>query len=272
MPEESLQSLDDRLTLLNRLERKYLRGGAEGGGTLSERLLAALARRRERLDALENRDAALAALDRDIADAEAAARKNGAAVTAARTAAGRRFAKAVAKELRDLGFLKAEFSVAVDEGEMSEHGLDRVVYMFGPNPGEPIRPLAAIASSGEIARAMLAVKAVMSSRPGASARPTLVFDEIDANIGGETGRAVGEKLRRAAERGQVIAITHLPQSAAYGDRHFAVAKKVSAGRTRTEIKEVKGEARVAELARMMGGEGPTDAVRRHAQELAGISG
>ena len=119
---------------------------------------------------------------------------------------------------------------------------------------------------------MLAVKAVMSSRPGASARPTLVFDEIDANIGGETGRAVGEKLRRAAERGQVIAITHLPQSAAYGDRHFAVAKKVSAGRTRTEIKEVKGEARVAELARMMGGEGPTDAVRRHAQELAGISG
>ena len=273
LPEESLQSLDDRLTLLNRLERKYLRGGAEGGGTLSERLLAALARRRERLDALENRDAALAALDRDIADAEAAmSRKNGAAVTAARTAAGRRFAKAVAKELRDLGFLKAEFSVAVDEGEMSEHGLDRVVYMFGPNPGEPIRPLAAIASSGEIARAMLAVKAVMSSRPGASARPTLVFDEIDANIGGETGRAVGEKLRRAAERGQVIAITHLPQSAAYGDRHFAVAKKVSAGRTRTEIKEVKGEARVAELARMMGGEGPTDAVRRHAQELAGISG
>ena len=241
-------------------------------GTLSERLLAALARRRERLDALENRDAALAALDRDIAAAEAAARKEGAAVTAARTAAGRRFAKAVAKELRDLGFLKAEFSVAVDEGEMSEHGLDRVVYMFGPNPGEPIRPLAAIASSGEIARAMLAVKAVMSSRPGASARPTLVFDEIDANIGGETGRAVGEKLRRAAERGQVIAITHLPQSAAYGDRHFAVAKKVSAGRTRTEIKEVKGEARVAELARMMGGEGPTDAVRRHAQELAGISG
>ena len=272
LPEESLQTLDDRLTLLNRLERKYLRGGAEGGGTLSERLLAALARRRERLDALENRDEALAALDRDIAAAEAAARKEGAAVTAARTAAGRRFAKAVAKELRDLGFLKAEFSVAVDEGEMSEHGLDRVVYMFGPNPGEPIRPLAAIASSGEIARAMLAVKAVMSSRPGASARPTLVFDEIDANIGGETGRAVGEKLRRAAERGQVIAITHLPQSAAYGDRHFAVAKKVSAGRTRTEIKEVKGEARVAELARMMGGEGPTDAVRRHAQELAGISG
>ena len=272
LPEEGLEALDSRLTLLNRLERKYLRGANGEGATRSERLLAMLEQKRARLEDLENRDATLAALERDIAAAEAEARKEGEKVSAARNAAGRRFAKAVSKELRDLGFLKAEFSVAVERVELSEHGIDRVVYMFGPNPGEPVRPLADIASSGEIARAMLAVKAVMSSRPGASARPTLVFDEIDANIGGETGRAVGEKLRRAAERGQVIAITHLPQSAAFGDRHFAVTKKVSAGRTRTEIREVKGEARVAELARMMGGEGPTDAVRRHAQELAGISG
>ena len=174
-------------------------------------------------------------------------------------------------ELKDLGFLKADFSVAIESGEMGESGLDRVVYMFGPNPGEPARPLADIASSGEIARVMLAIKTVQSTRAAGDARPVLVFDEIDANIGGETGSAVGEKLRRVAAHGQVIAITHLPQSAAWGERHFAVAKKVSAGRTRTEINEVKGEARVDELARMMGGEGPTDAVRRHAQELAEIS-
>ena len=271
LPEEGLEALDSRLTLLNRLERKYLRGANNGVATRSERLLAALEQKRTRLEELENRDATLAALERDIAAAEADARKEGEKVSAARAAAGRRFAKAVVAELKDLGFLKADFSVAVEPGEMGESGLDRVVYMFGPNPGEPARPLADIASSGEIARVMLAIKTVQSSRAAGDARPVLVFDEIDANIGGETGSAVGEKLRRVAAHGQVIAITHLPQSAAWGDRHFAVAKKVSAGRTRTEINEVKGEARVDELARMMGGEGPTDAVRRHAQELAQIS-
>ena len=271
LPEEGLEALDSRLTLLNRLERKYLRGANNGVATRSERLLAALEQKRTRLEELENRDATLAALERDIAAAEADARKEGEKVSAARAAAGRRFAKAVVAELKDLGFLKADFSVAVEPGEMGESGLDRVVYMFGPNPGEPARPLADIASSGEIARVMRAIKTVQSSRAAGDARPVLVFDEIDANIGGETGSAVGEKLRRVAAHGQVIAITHLPQSAAWGDRHFAVAKKVSAGRTRTEINEVKGGARVDELARMMGGEGPTDAVRRHAQELAQIS-
>jgi DNA repair protein RecN (Recombination protein N) len=120
---------------------------------------------------------------------------------------------------------------------------------------------------------MLAIKTVLSSRKGKAERAskTLVFDEIDANIGGEIGRTVGEKLSRLARGRQIIAITHLPQSAAYGESHFTVSKSVSDGRTRTEIKEVKGKARVAELARMMGGEGPTDAVKRHAQELAELS-
>ena len=143
--------------------------------------------------------------------------------------------------------------------------MDRVVYMFEPNPGEAARPLAAIASSGEIARVMLALKACTSQTSQTS--QTLVFDEIDANIGGEVGKIVGEKMRAVARRHQVIAITHLPQSAVYGDRHLVVSKAVSGGRTRTRISEVEGEDRVSEVARMLGGEKLTTVVRKHAEEL-----
>ena len=135
--------------------------------------------------------------------------------------------------------------------------------MFGPNPGEPSRQLAAIASSGEAARVMLALKRVLSSHDSTD---VLVFDEIDANIGGEVGRIVGEKMRAVAQDHQVIAITHLPQSAACGDRHMVVSKSISGGRTRTRIEAVDGEARVKELARMLGG-GESGVVAKHAEEL-----
>ena len=159
--------------------------------------------------------------------------------------------------------------------------MDRVVYMFEPNPGEAARPLAAIASSGEIARVMLAIKCVEKLRgceveelrgnSNRSTAQTLVFDEIDANIGGEVGKVVGEKMRAVAKRHQVIAITHLPQSAVYGERHLVVAKSVTGGRTRTRISEVDGEDRVAEVARMLGGEKLTSVVKRHAEEVLQLS-
>ena len=168
------------------------------------------------------------------------------------------------KELRDLGFLQAKFDVDIREAAPAAHGCDSVVYMFEPNPGEPARPLAAIASSGETARIMLALKSVLAAHDETE---RLVFDEIDANIGGEVGRAVGEKMRRVAASHQVIAITHLPQSAVCGDRHFVVAKGVSGGRTRTWISEVEGEDRVSEIARMLGGEKLTSVTRKHAEEL-----
>jgi DNA repair protein RecN (Recombination protein N) len=272
VPEEDLHSLDERVTLINKLERKYLKGGAKDVSRV-EGLLGVLERKRNRLAEIENRDVAIEDLTLQINAAKEAAMKEARAISSLRADVSRRFAALVEKELKDLGFLRASFSVALEESEMSESGIDRVVYLFGPNPGESVRPLADIASSGEIARVMLAIKTVLSSRKGKAERAskTLVFDEIDANIGGEIGRTVGEKLSRLARCRQIIAITHLPQSAAYGESHFTVSKSVSDGRTRTEIKEVKGKARVAELARMMGGEGPTDAVKRHAQELAELS-
>ena len=260
--EDDLAELDARLTVVSKLRRKY-------GVSAVADLLALLDRKRARLDELEHRGERLEELERARAVAEGVVRKAGAKLTKARQAAGAKLAKAVTEELRDLGFLQAKFFVNLEAAAPEAHGCDRVVYMFEPNPGESARPLAATASSGEAARVMLALKSVLSAHDPVG---LLVFDEIDANIGGEVGRAVGEKLRAVAGRHQVVAITHLPQSAAYGDRHLVVSKSVSGGRTRTEVASVKGEARVSELVRMLGGEGTTGAVRRHARELLKAKG
>ena len=265
--ETDFDALDARLTLVNRLKRKY-----------RVETVAALAAVRDeksaRLDEAESRDARLRELEASIAGAEKEMRSAGAELTKARGRVADRFAKAVMAELRDLGFLQAKFSVALEPCEPSVAGLDRVVYLFEPNPGETARPLAAIASSGEIARVMLAIKVAGLKGRGVDRAqpPTLVFDEIDANIGGEVGKAVGEKMRSVASGRQVIAITHLPQSAVYGDRQLKVSKTVSGGRTRTTVTEVKGSERVSEIARMLGGEQLTSVVRRHAEELLEISG
>ena len=249
---EAFDELDRRLSVVNRMRRKY--------GDPA----AALAEKRAKLDALEHRDDRLRELRSRLAAAEKTLRAEGAEVTRRRRAAATKLSKAVTKELRDLGFLQAKFGVDLAAAEPSAHGCDAVVYMFEPNPGEPARPLAAIASSGEAARIMLALKTVIASHDETA---TLVFDEIDANIGGEVGRAVGEKMRRVAESHQVVAITHLPQSAVCADRHFVVSKAVSGGRTRTAIAEVAGDDRVSEIARMLGGEKLTSVTRKHAEEM-----
>lgn len=254
---EALQALDDRLSLVQRLKRKYACPDVAA-------LLALRDERARRLADLEGRGARLAALTDEIAAAEAAVRAAGAKLTAARTKAAARLARAVTKELHGLGFLRAGFDVSLAPHAPDATGCDAVDFQFAPNPGEAARPLREIASTGEIARVMLAVKTVVAEH---DAIPVLVFDEIDSNIGGEVGRAVGEKLRAVARHHQVIAITHLPQSAVYGARHLAVAKAVSGGRTRSTIQPLEGEARVAEIARMLGGTSLTSVVEQHAREL-----
>jgi len=254
---ETLQALDDRLSLVQRLKRKY-------SCLTVDELLALREKRAARLADLDGREERLAALAADMSAAEKDVRDAGSRLSAARAKAAAKFAKSVTKELHGLGFLKAELSVSIAPREPDASGCDAIDYLFAPNPGEPSRPLKAIASTGEIARVMLAVKTVSSEH---DAMPVLVFDEIDSNIGGETGRAVGERLRSVARHHQVIAITHLPQSAVYGDRHLAVAKSVSGGRTRTEVRLLEGDGRVDEIARMLGGAGLTSVVGRHAREL-----
>ncbi len=254
---ETLQALDDRLSLVQRLKRKYA----------CQTVVDLLARRDERatrLADLEGREGRLAALGDEIAAAEKTVAAAGAKLTTARAKAAERLAKAITKELHGLGFLKAGFGVALVPHAPEAGGCEAVDFQFAPNPGEPSRPLREIASTGETARVMLAVKAVVAAH---DATPVLVFDEIDSNIGGEVGRAVGEKLRTVAAHHQVVAITHLPQSAVYGERHLAVAKTVSGGRTRSTVHELEGEARVEEIARMLGGAKLTSVVEQHAREL-----
>ena len=257
---ETLQALDDRISLVRRLKRKYACATVQVILELREK-------RSQKLSDLEDRDAKIQELDVQIAAAEKAVRKAGVTLTAARRKASVKLGGAVTKELRGLGFLKAGFSVALEPQDPDATGCDLVVYRFEPNPGESARPLAQIASTGEIARVMLALKAVIAEL---DAIPVLIFDEIDANLGGETGRAVGEKLKSVSAHHQVIAITHLPQSAVFGDRHFVVTKTVSGGRTRSAIREVEGDGRVREVARMLGGETATSVVLQHAKELLGL--
>ena len=269
--DDEFQRIDARLGVVNRMTRKY-------GDPV-----AALEKKRARLDMLEHREERIEELRGRIAAVTKDVKSVGAELTKLRRSAGAKLAKIVVKELRELGFAKAEFEVVLEPVEPAAHGCDRVVFMFGPNPGEPMRPLSAIASSGEIARVMLALKVAgergmgnrelgMGNRElGTGNRTTLVFDEIDANIGGETGAVVGRKMREAAEGGQVIAITHLPQSAVWGDRHLVVAKKVEGGRTRTGIFPVDGDERIGEIARMLGGEKITTVVKKHAKELLELS-
>lgn len=253
---EAVAALEARMELVQRLKRKY--------GQTVEAVKERGAKAKERLDRLLARGRRLAALDGDIARADAAMREEGARLTALRRKAAKALAAGITKELKPLGFAQSVFEVAVNPAEPTPSGMDSVVFSFAPNPGEPAMPLAAIASSGEVARVMLAVKSVLAEH---DAIPVLVFDEIDSNVGGETGRAVGEKLRRLSKTHQVVSITHLPQAAAFGDAHFAVSKHVAGNRTLAEIRRLPDDARVRELARMLGGDDITTVVLAHAREL-----
>ena len=172
----------------------------------------------------------------------------------------------ITRELVDIGFEHGFFDVRIDPCPPGPDGMDEVEFGFAPNAGEDMRPLRMIASSGEISRVMLATKAVLAKQDRI---PVLVFDEIDANIGGEIGRAVGRKLAQVAQCHQLICITHLPQVAACGTAHLAVSKKVEGGRTFTEVELLDPESRPDEIARMLGGKESTGVTLQHAREMLG---
>lgn len=258
---ERLAQLEERLALIQSLKRKY-------GPTLADVVAHGLAAR-EKLALLESRDAELARLRTALEDVDGRLAKGGTALTKARRELLPRLSKSVSRELSALGFKQSQFDVALSprsapgaDAAMSSTGFDTVEFLFAPNPGEPPRPLRAIASSGEMARVMLALKTVLAAEDDV---PVLIFDEVDANVGGETARAVGEKMRRIARNHQVLCITHLAPVAAQGESHFVVSKSVLGGRTESRIEPVESAARVAELARMLGGGG--SAATQHAEAL-----
>lgn len=181
-----------------------------------------------------------------------------------RMAAARRLSARITEEIRPLGFNAVKFSVAVemDEENPGPTGADKVEFLFSPNPGQALRPLKNIASGGEISRVMLGLKTVL-----APTVPVMVFDEVDAGIGGETGHLVGQKLRAAAQGRQVLCVTHLAQVAAQADQNFHVSKKASKTATEVSITPLQLEDLTAEIARMLGGGGKNSAAFSHAQEL-----
>ena len=250
-----LQELEERLNLIHTLKRKY-------GGSLAE-VIAFGNEARKKLQQLESRDAEIARINAELQKADAALLKTARELSAARAKAIPKLAKAVTAQLADLGFKQSHFAVTLKQlAEAGPSGLDEADFQFAPNPGEPAKPLKAIASSGEIARVMLAIKTVLAAEDEI---PVLIFDEVDANVGGETAAAVGAKMRQIGAQRQVLCITHLPPVAAAGQTHFLVTKEVVDGRTISKIEPLAKEARVVELTRMLGGQTP--AARKHAQAL-----
>jgi len=251
-----LQFLEDRMAAYHRLKRKF------GGSVLS--VLEHRDKAKARLNELERRGERLAELDRAIEGARGKVDQAGGKLSKARCQAATTLAKTITSELKDLGFQHGAFGVELQTMEPASTGLDSIEFVFAPNAGEPARPLRAIASSGEISRVMLAVKAVLADHDSI---PVLVFDEIDANVGGAMGTAIGTKLDKVGKHHQVLCITHLPQVAVFGKTHFSVAKEVVGGRTRTSITCLESNERVEEVARMLGGRDLTSVTLKHAKEM-----
>lgn len=266
-----LEQVDDRLVQLQKLKRKY-------GGTLDD-IFAHLETAEEKLTMVENLADRIAETEAKLAEARDDLAKAAETLSQKRTETGAELAGKVEAELGNLKMANTRFEVALTripatetthaylkagDAAITETGLDRAAFMIAPNVGEALKPLAAIASGGELSRVVLALKAILARIESVE---TVIFDEVDAGIGGDVAEIVGRKIGSLAERHQVICITHLPQIAKFGDHHFRIAKQVADGRTRTVIQPLTDEERVQEIARMLGGVKMTQATLDHASEM-----
>ncbi len=262
---QRLQTVQNRRALLAELKRKY-------GPALGD-VVGYVVETRARLTELEQHDERAARLDAAQRDARAEVVRAARALSKARRAAAPRLAGAVTEGLRELALPAATFTVDIEShadetaAGIGDDGADDVTFLLAPNPGEPARALAKAASGGELSRTMLALRVVLSEAP-----PTLVFDEVDAGIGGEAGAAVGRALATLGGHHQVLCVTHLPQVAAFADSHVLVAKDEVEGRTVAGASLLLDEARVNEISRMLAGVGGSAHARRHARELVDRSG
>ena len=263
---EHLAEVEDRLALLDRLKRKY-------GPTLED-AIAFGADVTQKLSEVENKDEILRELRGQLTKAADEYLRVARALAKKRSDAARKLEKLVEAEINDLA-MRSTFRIGLTTSEESANwsasGIDSVVYMIATNPGEPMRQLEHIASGGELSRVMLALKASVeresTPRKEKSSQKTLVFDEIDTGIGGRAAEAVGKKLKSLSRSNQVLCVTHLPQIATFGDHHYVIEKKASAGRTKTSIHAVTGEERTEEVARMLSGAKLTETSRKHAEQM-----
>jgi DNA repair protein RecN (Recombination protein N) len=257
----SRAAAEERLALLYDLRRKY--------GDSIEAVIAFGADASAELEALENQEGARERLRAEEAERRSALDEAAASLTAARSVAAGRLAAAVNDELPPLGLPANAFGVEIEAVEVGASGADRIMFTFAPNPGEPPRPISRIASGGEASRLSLALKVVLAA---ADETPLLVFDEVDAGVGGRNASAIGERLRALSRYHQVLCVTHLPQVAAHADTHLVIGKRVADGRTTTEAHTLSQADRAAELAAMLGGNGAGDEARAAAEALLRAAG
>ena len=271
---DRLQAIEERLALLERVKRKY-------GPTLADAIARRDALRRELAD-LDTSEERLQGLAREHEEARTAYLEAATVLGRARRQIATEFARRVEQQLAELAMDRTRFEVRfagdrLPEAAWNGAGIDEAEFYVSPNPGEELRPLARIVSGGELSRIMLAIKTLTAgsrhgftesgNRPPSHAAPGLIFDEVDAGIGGRVADIVGRKLRMLGSAFQVLCITHLPQVAAYADTHFQIEKQVDAGRTRTMVTRLDGEGRVDEMSRMLGGAEITDGIRASAREM-----
>lgn len=253
---ERLEEIETRLDLIRTLKRKY-------GETVVE-IIAYGSELSAKLNDLENSEAREEELTAAIANSEKKLDAAAGKLTAARRKAAVKFAAGITEELTDLGMTATKFEVAIDPQPVSSKGADKIEFLLSPNPGEPLRPLAKIASGGEMSRIMLAMKSVLAK---SGTIPTMIFDEIDVGVGGRTAQTIGDKLEALAKDAQILCITHLPQIASRAATHFFIEKQVQDGRTTVSVSPLDPEGRIDEIARMLGGSRRSEAVVQHAREM-----
>jgi DNA repair protein RecN (Recombination protein N) len=271
MDDQRLESIEDRLDVLFRLKRKY-------GGSL-ESVLAHSSHAEKELADLENIDHQKERVDHELNTVKTALIDSANKLSLARKTAAAVLEKKVVQELKTLKMSPIQFKISIEtlsenrntdpnlvtaSGVLSETGLDRAEFLIAPNIGERMKPLAAIASGGELSRVVLALKVILASTNSVE---TIIFDEVDAGIGGGVAEVVGKKLASLASHHQVVCITHLPQIAKFGDHHFRISKRVVDERTCTVIQPLSENDRLDEIARMLGGEKITRATLDHAREM-----
>jgi DNA repair protein RecN (Recombination protein N) len=267
---ERLQEIEERLADINRLKRKY-------GGSV-EAVVEKLSEIRDEMHKLRSGEERLADIDRDLPDLEVTLSRQAADLSRLRQKCRRALEEKIVAELERLNLPGSSFEVSLirrddPEGGISvggercrvdESGVDRAEFLLSANPGEPLKPLARVASGGELSRVMLAIKTVLAD---VDRVPTLIFDEVDIGIGGRTARMVGDRLRIVSSRHQVLCVTHLPQIASLADTHYNIRKSTKKGRAAIAVKSLGEKERVEEIARMLGGRKVTSVTRRHAAEM-----
>jgi DNA repair protein RecN (Recombination protein N) len=270
---QAKEQLEDRLAEINRLKRKYS-GSVEDILKIRERV-------EQDLSALDRGGEEIGALEQVLEKTRRSAWEEAETLSSERSRVSRKIKKELEREVENLGMPKTVFEARFlrEEGiqddppfliggrKMTQEGIDQIEFYFSPNPGEPVKPLAKVASGGELSRVMLAIKSLVLTR---GEIPTLLFDEVDAGIGGSVAEMVGNKLKKVANSHQVICVTHLPQIAALANFHYVVEKEIAKGKTFTKVKKLSDRDRVSEVARMLGGIKVTDQAKRHAAEMIKI--